>query len=173
MASLIQPANWGRVQIAKINVSGVPTYTSPSWIAGQYSQIIIDIDGAFSGGGYLDFRANNDTAIANYVDFGIDASSAVTADPAFKTEGGARCGVVVTSGAAWHDHIVFNPLTTGRVRHGRSHGTTDAPGAGIATGTVRSTGFLWRDTATDVTFFTLATQAGTMTAAGYVWGILA
>lgn len=171
--SIIVKATQVLEQIARINVAGVATYTSPSWTPGKYSQIVADIDGAFSGGGYLDFRANNDTTVANYVDFGVDVSAAVSADPAFKTEGGARCVVCITAGAAWHDHIVFNPLTTGRVRHGTSHGTTDASGAGIATGSLRVTGFNWRDTATDVTFITLAASVGTMTAVGYVWGILA
>lgn len=159
--------------IGRINVAAVASYTSPSWTAGKYAQIIVDIDGAFSGGGYLDFRANNDSTLANYVDQGADSNSVVSGDSAFKTEGAARCLVVGTAGASWHDHITFNPLTTGRARHGTSHGTSDASGAAVTSGYSRLTGFQWRDTATDVTFVTLLTQAGTMTATGYVWGILA
>lgn len=161
------------VLIDRINVAGVATYTSPSWAAELYAQLIIDVDGAFSGGGYLDFRPNNDTTVTNYVDQGIDCNGTASADSAFKTEAGARCLVVGTSGAAWHDHIVFNPLVTGRVRHGTSHGTSDASGASISSGYLRITGFQWRDTGTAVTSVTLATQAGTMTAVGYLWGILA
>jgi len=146
-------------------------YASPSWSAGAYREIIVRFNGLLSAFAYLGFRVNNDSG-TNYVDIGLDNNTAVTSDSsAAGILAFARCGVSVTGGMMIQDEIHFFPLTTGRVRRGRSN--SGAHGSGALGGQEqRLTSFAWTDTATDVTQVRLIpSTAATMTGTVEVWGV--
>lgn len=159
------------VLIASASVSAVATYTSPTWPAEKYQEIIIEVDANTSGFSYFRFQANADAG-ANYFDAGTNNSNnTASGDSNYTgTNGFARVGVAANLSAGdLHTSIHFYPLTTGRGRFGfaRSLGV----GTSISLSYGRETAFYWTNTATAVTFVTLSVSGVTMTGQIRVWGV--
>lgn len=159
------------ILISESSLAAAGSYTSPSWSAGAFREIIVYFNGKFSAFSYMGFRANNDSGL-NYTDLGIINNTAVSGDSSVVgTLGFARCSVAVTANIKIHDEIHFFPLTDGLQRVGTSNGGSVGGGV-LATDYQRIVTFGWTDTATDVTFITLIPSgAATMTGEVEVWGV--
>jgi hypothetical protein len=164
----------GRVVIdAGTTLSATATYTSPSWTAGLYRKIILELECSASAFTYFRFQANA-LATSVYTDLGTNCNSAVSVDSAPKgTNGFARVGINAGAGTASTLHLEFWPLTSGRTRTGLATSMSDGNSATLGNSFGRMVQFAFNDTATDVTFITVTVTAATMTGIAKLYGELA
>jgi len=171
---------WFRMWIGRQGVidpgatlTAATTYTSPTWTAGLYRKIILELEVSCSAFSYFRFQANA-VATSVYTDIGYNNNSAVANDSAVKgTNGFARVGVCIAAGNNNVMRTQFWPLTTGRTRLGLSESMSDNNSGTLANSMGRAVQFAFCDTTTDVTFITASVTGATMTGIAKLYGELA
>jgi len=160
---------WIPILIQEQALAGA-TYTTPTWAAGTYRTIWIELDVSSTGFSYVKLRVNADSGnnyndqLANWL------NTAAVGDPSFGANGYAKVGILGNGNPdRCHHDIYFNPLTTGRQRFGRTGPNLGSSGVN-ATSYTTVGAFEWTNTATDVTSLTVFADL-TMTGKISVWGV--
>jgi hypothetical protein len=159
------------VLIDEATLAGAVGYTSPTWAAGAYRELIVKFRGTYSAFAYTGFRVNGDTG-NNYTDVGFNNNSAVSSDSSVTpTLGFARVGVTVAGAIKYFCELHFDPRKDGNERTGWAVSGTSSTGA-IGTQEQRLVSFGWVNKVSDVTNVSLMlSTAATMTGSVEVSGV--
>jgi hypothetical protein len=149
------------IQLEDVALTAQTSHATPAWTADAYSKIEIELFGTVSGGtpanSNMTLVVNADSG-NNYQHQAIVVTTAVSAQTSvYGTLGYAAVGSYNNSNSSGYAaRVVFFPKTTGAARMGMSESSSMWPGtASLGGGSSFKGGFMWKDTATNVTSLTI------------------
>lgn len=155
------------------SLSGVTSFAVPAWPANKYKRVVINLDGRIQNGSatvtYVSMLMNADSG-ANYSSMGSMTNNTDTPDSVARGGGKDYCVIGAynnSSANEWSSETTIYPVRRGfnRTCHSESAAMRDVVVSGSFESSYSSA---WWNTATNVTFVTLAWGAGSDFTGGIV-----
>jgi hypothetical protein len=167
----------GSTLLAQASLSGATSYTGPTFPASAFQQILIDMTGSVSGGSpagsHVTFKVNADASLV-YAQRNIANNTTTYVEERQKGDLGYAEVASYNNGSpsSFFCSITFYPLTNGFGRVGYAESASMWDGGAAGGSISQSSKFLWQDTATAVTFYTLGLLDGaSFTGIIRTWGV--